>query len=343
MRAKFQHAEIAGVIAEPGLETRRLDDEIERYGGDVGQIERIKKTVGLSERRVAAAGETALDLCERAAKKLFATQPSPAITPDAVIFVTQTPDHLQPGNAALLHGRLNFPKTTAAFDVNLGCSGYVYGLYLAFLMVDAGGCENILLCAGDTMSRCVNPCDRAVAPLFGDAGSATWVRRSKKISPSWFVLNTDGTGADAIKIPAGGARTPCSPETATPVTDVDGNLRSPENLAMDGPAVFNFSLREVPAAIREILEFSGKTVSEIDGFILHQANKYILQNIAKRCDIPAEKMPVETLAKYGNTSSASIPTALTEFLADENAPAGELLLSGFGVGLSWASAVLQMK
>jgi 3-oxoacyl-[acyl-carrier-protein] synthase-3 len=343
MNAKFSHAEIAGVVVKPGSVVRRFGDEVLSYGGDVAQIERIKKAVGLVERRVVSEGVTTLDLCESAARELLSTI-TPKVSLDAVIFVTQTPDHLQPGNAALLHGRLALPKTTLAFDVNLGCSGYIYGLYLASLMVECGGCENILLCAGDTLSQCVHPQDRATAPLFGDAGSATLVRRSATPIYSWFSLNTDGSGAGAIRIPAGGFRQPHTAKTAEPLTDGDGNTRTLENIHMDGAAVFNFSLREVPVSLRQMLEFSGKTIAEIDMFVLHQANRYILQNIAKRCGIPMARMPMESLARFGNTSSASIPLAMADFFNETKNEISQktqtVLLSGFGVGLSWGNAVV---
>ena len=341
MNASFSHARIARVVATPGTVVVLLDDELASYGGDAAQLARIKRTVGLEERRVAAESVTALDLGEQAARQLLAEESAP---PDAVIFVTQTPDHSQPGNAALLHGRLSLPKETLAFDVNLGCSGYVYGLYLASLLVEAGGCRRVLLCAGDTLSRCVPPQDRATAPLFGDAGSATLVERTEEEWPSWFSLRTDGAEANAICVPAGGARQPHGEMTAKLETDASGNVRTPEHLHMDGAAVFNFSLREVPSSIQEVLTLAGKSVRDVDAFVLHQANKYILQNIAKRCGIPEEKMPVGTLARFGNTSSASIPLTLCAELAEEISDGEKtVLLAGFGVGLSWASAVVQLN
>lgn len=340
MNVSFSHARIAGIVAAPGSVVVRLDDELANYGGDAAQLARIKRTVGLAERRVAATDVTALDMCEQAAKELLE---GTAPLPDAVIFVTQTPDHSQPGNAALLHGRLGLPKETLAFDVNLGCSGYVYGLYLASLLVEAGGCCRVLLCAGDTLSRCVHPQDRVTAPLFGDAGSATLVERTEEIWLSWFSLQTDGAEANAICVPAGGARQPRGETTALPKTDDGGNVRTPEHLHMDGAAVFNFSLREVPPLIKGILAFSGKTEADVDAFVLHQANKYILQNIAKRCGIPEGKVPVETLARFGNTSSASIPLALcAEVEGGILDREKRVVLAGFGVGLSLAGAVIKL-
>jgi len=177
------------------------------------------------------------------------------------------------------------------------------------------------------MSKCVDFNDREVAPLFGDAGSATLLVHNNEKVPAFFSLQTDGTGADTIKIPGGAFAQPDAAKI----------------LQMNGPDVFNFSLREVPLSIKEILNFSKLTVQEIDAFILHQANKYILTNIAKRCEIPLEKLPVTSLSRFGNTSSASIPLALCVDIGQAlMKKCHRLLLSGFGVGLSWGSAILEV-
>ncbi len=243
-KCSFNQVQIGGVVTcVPPLE-KCIDDEIDLFGGNEKQIARLKKTIGLDRRRVVEPGTTAADLCEAAARRLLeATELTPESI-DAVICVTQTPDYSQPCNAAVLHGRLDLPKSCAALDVNLGCSGYVYGLWLAHMMVSAGGCERVLLLAGDTISRIVNPKDRAVAPLFGDGGSATLIQRSECESTAWFSLETDGKGFDKLIVPAGGHRTPSSAETRAEVTDEGGNVRSAANLFMDGAEIFNFSIVE---------------------------------------------------------------------------------------------------
>jgi 3-oxoacyl-[acyl-carrier-protein] synthase-3 len=208
------------------------------------------------------------------------------------------------------------------------------------LMIESGGCENVILLAGDTVSKCVNPKDRAVAPLFGDAGSATLVTRSPM--NSWFSLNTNGKGCGFIQIPGGAFRHPSSDETKKESADEDGNIRSLENLYMNGAEVFNFSIKEEPAAIREILEFSGKSIEEIDWIVFHQANKYIIGNIARRLKVPLEKVPCGTVAKYGNQSSASIPSAICSEISQQvRGGVQRMNFSGFDVGLSWASCVIE--
>jgi len=323
---------------------KRIDDEIELFGGNVKQIERIKKTIGLNKRRVVDKQTTALDLCELAALQLLADTGIDLTTIDAVLCVTQTPDHLQPCNAAILQGRLGLSPHCAAFDVGLGCSGYVYGLWLGHMMIQAGSCKRVLILAGDTLSRLVHSKDRAVAPLFGDGGSATLLECSEVERGAWFNLGTDGSGVPHLIVPAGGARLPLSNATNVAREDESGNFRSDENLFMDGAEVFNFSIQVVPASVRATLKFAGVEPDEVDYFVFHQANRYILSNIAKRLKIDTTKVPMQTVERYGNQSSASIPSAmcgeLREVLCGDDVQ--RVLLSGFGVGLSWGSALLEI-
>ncbi len=320
---------------------RSIDDEIDQYGGDRAQIERIKNTIGLRERYVVDCETTSADLCETAARTLFSETGVVASDIDAVIMVTQTPDYFQPATACVLHGRLDLKEDCAAFDVNLGCSGYVYALWLASMMIESGGCGKVLVLAGDTISRCVNPRDRTVAPLFGDAGSATLIETSEQTEASWYDLKTDGKGFEHIIVPAGGFRQPKSKETARETTDEGGNVRAPENLHMNGAEVFNFSLKVEPRALLSIVEFAGVSLEEVDAFVLHQANRYIIGNIARRLKVPLEKMPAGTVEKYGNQSCASIPGTLCDALGERATRERlRLVFSGFGVGLSWASCLL---
>jgi len=340
--AKISHTAIRGIHTSVGPILKRIDDDAASFSGNEQQLERIKRVIGLNERRVVDEKTTAADLCEDAARGVLAGLGADAGALDAIICVTQTPDHFQPCNAALLHGRLELPKTVAAFDVNLGCSGYVYGLYLASLMISAGGCGKVLLMAGDTVSRQVHPGDRAVAPLFGDAGSATLLERDEAASPLFFALHTNGQGAPNIIVPAGALREPRSLDTAIETTDEDGNVRTRENLCMNGAEVFNFSIKEEPKAIRELLEFAAISLDDVDAVVFHQANKYIIDNIARRLKLPPTKTPSATVEKYGNQSGASIPGAICHELAERaRAERLKLVLSGFGVGLSWASAFLE--
>ena len=341
----FNQVQVGGIVACAPIREICIDNEVELFGGNVQQIGRLKKTMGLDRRRVVDPGTTAADLCESAARRLLERIKLPNEDVDAVIFVTQTPDYPQPCNAAVLHGRLDLPKHCAALDVNLGCSGYVYGLWLAHMMVSGGGCRNGLLLAGDTISQIVNPKDRSVASLFGDGGSATLIQRSHQEGTAWFNLGTDGQGFNKLIVPAGGFRTPRSAETGIEREDEQGNTRSPEDLFMDGAEVFNFSISEEPKSVQDLVDYAGLDFDSIDYFVFHQANRYILKNIAKRLKIDFSKVPMKTVERFGNQSSASIPFAICGELGEEltDSKMKRLLLSGFGVGLSWASAIVDVE
>jgi len=339
-RSRFFNGKITGIVTTIPQIKKCIDDDIDLYGGNVKQIERIKKTIGLKERYVVDEKTTSADLCEYAAKRLLNDIKINRKKIDALIFVTQTPDYFQPATAAYLHGQLDLPTYCTAFDVNLGCSGYVYGLWLAYMMIETKSCENVLLLAGDTISRCINPKDRSVALLFGDAGSATLIQKTEVENPTFFSLNTDGKGYDFLIIPAGAFRLPKSEYTAKEIMDNDGNIRSLENLYMNGAEIFNFSIKVEPAAIKEMLEFSQKTQKDIDYIIFHQANKYIISNITRRLDFPMEKVPCNTVEKYGNQSCASIPSTICDSIKDKIIHGKKtVIMSGFGVGLSWASCL----
>ncbi|MFH6955650.1 beta-ketoacyl-ACP synthase 3 [Pseudoalteromonas sp. XMcav1-K] len=343
-KTQFNSVKISGIVTAVPETVNCIDDEIEKYGGNEKQIARIKRAIGLDKRHVADQSTTTLDLCVFAAEKLISGLDIDRQEVDGVIFVTQTPDHFQPSNAAIAHGKLNLDKNVAAFDVSLGCSGYVYGMWMAHMMIASQTCKKVLLLAGDTLSKCVNKRDRSTAPLFGDAGTATLVEVSAENTQSYFSLHTDGKGAKHIMQPAGCFRVPKSEETAIENVDEEGNYRSDNDIAMNGGEVFNFSIKTEPPAITEILEFSGTTIDDIDFVVFHQANKYIIGNIAKRLKLSLDKVPCDTVSKYGNQSSASIPCTINDALSDkvENQKQ-RIILSGFGVGLSWASALLDIE
>lgn len=330
---------IAGIVTSLPSTVRSIDEDAEALGGNLSQIERIKKTIGLNTRRVASPGATALDLCAHAAQELLRRSATPVESIDGMVFVTQTPDHFQPCNAAIAHGRLGLREDCAAFDVNLGCSGYVYGLWIAHQMIHSGGCAHVLLLAGDTLTRCVSPRDRSVAPIFGDAGSATLLASDPVAPEAAFSLRTAGKGAEHIIIPAGAYREPSTQATRTAVADAEGNWRSRQDLAMNGSEVFSFSIRVGPQTVKEMLDYAGVTANEVDYFVFHQANRYVIGNIARRLGLPADKVPSASVERYGNLSGASIPGAICDELSPQlKSRAARLILSGYGTGLSWATA-----
>jgi 3-oxoacyl-[acyl-carrier-protein] synthase-3 len=338
MQTTLSHFRLAGLAVSTGADTRDYIKDGLAHGISLAHLERVAKTIGLKERKVASPGVTALDLCEDATRRLLAAMDIDVSTIDAIIFVTQTPDHSQPNNACLLHGRLGLAKSSIAFDLSLGCSGWVYGLHQAGLLCAHGAVGRVLLCSGDTLSRLTHPQDSSMDPLFGDAGSAAIVERTGTHTPWYFVLGSDGKLSTTIKVPAGGARLPASSETRLESKDSNGNVHHAENLMMDGAEVFNFSLREVPAAINTVIKNAAWQLADVDALVLHQANKFIIENIATKCGLKSANVPSNLVEKYGNQSSASIPAALIEGLGEKLANRSQKIVGcGFGVGLSWAA------
>ena len=335
-KACYSDLSLLGVCVCHGPQKRTLEDDRELFAEAPESLTRLRDFVGIEARWLAPKGITTLDLGEQAARRLMDQGAVDPASLDGVIFVTQTPDHFQPSNANLLHGRLGLSKEALAFDVNQGCSGWIYGLYLACSLLQSGGCERILLLAGDTVTQRIHPRDRALRPLFSDACAATIVEKKPGAGPWWFDLYSDGTGHEAIKIPAGAHRWWGEEECALETVDEEGSVRSPNDLRMDGLAVFNFTLREEPPALRRLAELAQRELSEADALVLHQANRFILENLAKRLKVPLEKVPRETLRAFGNQSSASIPAVLCHELGArlQQEPLF-LFCSGFGVGLSW--------
>ena len=342
--AKFRNVKISGIVTFVADLERSIDDEVHLYGDNKSQIERIKSAIGLNKRRVVDCNTTALDLCLQAANFLINKMKFSAQDLDGLIFVTQTPDHYLPSNSSIIHGRLGLNDNCASLDLNQGCSGYVYGLWMAHMMISSGSCSKVLLLAGDTMSRAVNPMDRSSAPLFGDAGSATLIEKTDTNQESNFSLNTNGTGFDAIIIPAGGFRLPASNKTSLASKDNEGNWRSENNIHMNGVKVFNFALKTVPKAVTDLLGYANISIEDIDFFVFHQANKYVINNICKKLNLSYEKAPSDTVGKYGNQGPSSIPATINDALNLEmGSSQKKIMLSGFGVGLSWANAIVELN
>jgi 3-oxoacyl-[acyl-carrier-protein] synthase-3 len=315
-----------------------VDDDAKVFGA--ADMEKIAASTGIRSRHVAPAEICASDLCFAAAERLLGDLGWERASVDTLIFLSQTPDYFSPSTSCSLHSRLGLSKHCASFDVNLGCSGYTYGIWLASHLIASGASNRLLLLVGDTISKFVNPMDRSARPIFADAGSATALERSPGAGRMFFTLGTDGRGQNHLIVPAGGFRLrPCR-QAAQPCIDTEGNARSLQDLYMNGAEVFLFTLSEVPGMIRRSLDDAGWAIEDVDAFVFHQANRFLLTHLAKTIKIPMEKV-VLGLEDYGNTSSASIPLAITTRLRDQikRGPM-RLLLAGYGVGLSWASAAL---
>lgn len=298
----------------------------------------LVKTTGVRMRHIAKNGVTTSDLCYASAEQLISRLGWNKDEIGLLIFVSQSPDYFLPATSIVLQARLGLSSNTAAFDINLGCSGYVYGLSVAASMMATGAFTKALVLAGDISSVGITPRDKSTWPLFGDAGTATALEYDET-SKSYFTLHSDGKGKDAIIIPDGGLRSPVNENSFTETEVEPGIVRHRRNLWLNGLDVFNFSIREVPPNITALMNFAGVTPEEIDYFIFHQANKLMIETIRKKLKLPPEKVPY-SLDDFGNTSSASIPLTIAARLADASQHPRKWILSGFGVGLSWASACI---
>jgi 3-oxoacyl-[acyl-carrier-protein] synthase-3 len=317
-----------------------MEDLAKLFGAD--EAKKIALGSGVITRRVAKPGVCSSDLCFAATEPLLRELNWERDSIEALVFVSQSFDYLMPATACILQSRLGLSKACAAFDVALACSGYVYGLWIAAGLI-ANGCRRVLLLAGEVPSRMVSPTDRTTAPLFGDAGSATALEADGE-STMHFELGSDGSGHQHLIVPAGPAsgRLPRSPQTMARTERAGGNFRSDEDLYMNGAEIFAFSLREVPPLIEKVLGRSQWSSEDVDHFVFHQANKFMLVHLAKRMGIPEEKLPL-VLESYGNTSSASIPLAVTHCLRQElEQGRRKLVLAGFGSGLSWGACAAEM-
>lgn len=300
----------------------------------------LVKTTGIEKRRIAKPGTTTADLCQEAADKLLQELGWERESISVLVLVTQTADYITPATATILQDKLGLPKSCMAFDINLGCSGYPYGLsVVSSLLGNMPGGRGLLL-VGDVSSACVSAADKSAAPIFSDAGSATALEFKADAPPMYFNLQSDGAGYEAIIIPDGGYRNPVTEASLQQENHGAGIDRNKTHLILNGIDIFNFSVREVPGNVKDLLTFAGADTDTVDYFVFHQANLIINQSIRKKLKLDEDKVPL-SLDKYANTSSATIPVTIVSELRTslKNNPV-KMLFSGFGVGLSWGSALV---
>lgn len=301
-------------------------------------VNKIADKVGVSERRTAADNETAADMAVKSAEKLFNKGLVQKGEIDFVLFCTQSPDYFLPSSACIIQDRLCLSTNCGAFDFNLGCSGYEYGLAVAKGLILGGIARNVLLLTGETYNKYIHPRDKGNRTIFGDAATATVVSTDGFAEICDFILGTDGAGAKQLIVQSGGAR---SPQKLCDLTyDEGGNPISSDHLFMDGQEIFMFTLSIVPKMVKAVLDKNGLQQNDIDLFIFHQANKYMLDHLRKKMKIKDDKFFVN-LEKVGNTVSSTIPIALCD-AQEQGLLTGHVLLAGFGVGLSWGATILRL-
>lgn len=305
-------------------------------------FDRLEARTGVMSRHIAADDETALDLAFAACEGLKASGALDGV--DGLLFCTETPDYPIPSNACLLHGKLELPQDVLALDINMGCSGYLYSLQVAQSLIKSGAASRILLATADTYSRLINPGDRSTRVLFGD-GAAVSIITSADDDQSGIIdlsLGSEGKFYDRFMVPAGGTRRPLDDASLVESEDKSGNIRTPADITMEGFQVLSFFNSVIPKHVRGLLETNGLSLDDVDLFVFHQASQVALDSIAKALKIPGEKL-VNKLATTGNLVSASVPVALQMAREDGTAKPGQLaILCGFGVGLSWGTALVRL-
>lgn len=313
------------------------------YDLDLWPEEEVKKVVdkvGVAERRFADESTCASDLCYVAAEKLFLDNHIDRNEIDLLVFLSQTPDYRMPATSILLQNRLGLSTSTVAFDIQLGCSGFINALSIVYGLMQNNGFRKALLLDGETRSKVYSRKDRREAFIFGDAGVAALIERNEKFGESCFSINSDGSRGDLIMIPGGGYRNMSSAETLREkVVDEYGNMRSDEQAYMNGADVFNFVIVEVPKDIKRLMDASGADIQSMDYYVFHQANAFINNHIAKKMKLDKDRIP-STIQKYGNTSSVSIPLTIVSELKDKMASRKKIMMSAFGVGMAWATAIV---
>jgi len=333
----FDNAKISAIsTVVPKRELSLLDDK-KLYNGDKKRINRVINSSGFLKRRVADKDVMTSDLCFQAAQDLIENLKIDKSEIDALLFISYTPDYLMPATSYVLHKRLNLGQNCVVMDIPQACSGFVIGLCQASMLLNSG-CKKVLLLAGDSFSKFSDMFNDNTAPVFGDAGSAALVEYDQNAPKSYFNIQSDGNGYDSLICYRGGFKNHPRKE------DFYENGEYKYDSKMDGGRIFEFTMNNISPSIQNLLTFAQKNKEDMNYFVFHQANKFIIENIARQLEIDMSKAPVETISKYGNQCGASIPCAISDALrAEVSNKNNNILISGFGVGLSWANAIISLN
>ncbi|BDU78683.1 3-oxoacyl-ACP synthase III family protein [Mesoterricola sediminis] len=338
MMLAFEDCAITGLLTVLPEHERTFLEEMEAYKAPLKRSLKLKEVMGYDRHRIVDGPVCASDLVCRGLEHLFERGLLERDGFDALILVTQSPDHFIPPTSNVVQGRLGLGHDVLCLDINQGCAGFLIGLMQGFLLLAQPSIRKVVVANADLLSRKVSKQDRNSWPLIGDAASITVLERRPGAPRIHLSLKMDGTRREALMIPAGGFRQPSSPGTAVMAEDPEGNLRAPDNLVMDGSAVFNFVQVEVPPLVEDLLARAGRGLDTIDTFLFHQPNRFMLEKLADRMGVPRERMPNNIVEHYGNSSGVTIPLALAHnHRAEVLSGTLRTCFAGFGVGLTWGA------
>lgn len=343
MNLNFHNKKVTGILTILPKNEVFFEEEMHNYNFSAAKSLKLKAALGLNKRRIVEDGVCASDLCIKGLDYLFESNLLKKKEIDALIFVSQTPDYIMPPTSNVIQGHFALKQDMICLDINQGCAGYVIGLNQAFMLLDQQSINKVVLLNADVLSSKVSKQDRNSNPLIGDAAAITVIEKSVEDRNIFSNIKMNGIGAFALQIPAGGARLPLSAETSVLYEDTVGNFRSKEHLVMKGDDVFNFVQVEVPPLISDLLEKATTDKDGVDYYMFHQPNKFMLNKLADKIAVSRDKMPSNIVENFGNSSGVTIPLAITFNLGKElKEKEYKLCLSGFGVGLTWASMLLEM-
>lgn len=342
MNIQFTSKKISGLLLVVPQNERTFDEDVNKYNFPVTRSMQLKKVMGFDKHRVVEENVTSSDLAVYGLNHLFDNDIVTRDEIDALVVVTQTPDHFLPATSFIIHGNTGLKKDIFCLDINQGCAGYLVGLFQSFSLLDQSNINKVALINVDVLSRKVSQNDRNSYPVIGDAASISIIENSSG-DDIYGNIQADGNGNKALMIPAGGMKMPSSADTSILNEASDGNIRSLDSLVMDGSAVFNFVQTHVPPMIDELLAKSGFKINDIDYFTFHQPNKFMLEKLAQKMNIDKEKMPNNLVEVYGNSSGVTIPATIVLNFKDQlKINDFRFCLAGFGVGLTWASAIMRI-
>lgn len=343
MNTLFHNKAIIGnLVVIPAHEQDFIED-MKLFESSTARSLKLKAVMGYDKHRIVVGEACISDLVVFGFEYLFRKELLEKNSFDALILLTQSPDHFVPATSNVIQGRLGLKQDMLCLDINQGCAGFIIGLLQAFMLLEQPSIQRVAVVTADVMSRKVSPKDRNSYPLAGDAISITLVENASGNGPIYGALKMDGTRHEALMIPAGGFRHPSTPETAELRDTGDGNLRALDHLRMDGSAVFSFVMADVPPMIESLLQSAGFTDADIDAYAFHQPNRFMLQKLADKLGVAHHKMPMDIVERFGNSSGVTIPTVLSHSLGDRlKQETLRLCMAGFGVGLTWASLLMKV-